>query len=86
MQALARIVVFDQMAKIHQECCRLDTDSRRFKVVLTVHDEVVVIVPEDQGQYMLDYMTKTMSVPPKWALTLPVACEGDFALNYGECK
>lgn len=86
VQALARIVVFDQMAKIHQECCRLDTDSRRFKVVLTVHDEVVVIVPEDQGQYMLDYMTKTMSVPPKWALTLPVACEGDFALNYGECK
>lgn len=86
VQALARIVVFDQMAKIDQEFRKRDSEDARFKVALTVHDEVVAVVPEDQAQRSLDFMIKVMSTPPQWAQGLPVACEGDFALTYGDCK
>jgi DNA polymerase I-like protein with 3'-5' exonuclease and polymerase domains len=86
VQALARIVVFDQMAKIDQEFRKRDSADARFKVALTVHDEVVAVVPEDQAQRSLDFMIKVMSTPPQWAQGLPVACEGDFALTYGDCK
>lgn len=86
VQALSRIVVFDQMAKIDQEFRRKDTPEKRFKVVLPVHDEIVAVVPEDEQQWALDFMVQVMSTPPKWAADLPVACEGDFAKTYGDCK
>jgi len=86
VQGLARIIVFDQMAKIDQEFRRRDTPQSRFKVVLTVHDEVVAVVPEGSAQWALEYMMEVMSTPPKWAEDLPVACEGDFAATYGDCK
>ena len=28
---------------------------------------------------------KIMSEPPEWAPDLPIACEGDYANNYGDC-
>ncbi len=28
---------------------------------------------------------KIMSEPPEWAPDLPIACEGDYADNYGDC-
>jgi DNA polymerase len=86
VQALARIVVFDQMAKIDQEFRKRDSAGTRFKVALTVHDEVVAVVPKIDAQRSLDFMIKVMSTPPQWAQGLPVACEGDFALTYGDCK
>jgi DNA polymerase len=75
-QAVARIVVAEQMAKI----------GRRYPVALQVHDEVVCVVPEEQADACKDYMVKVMSTPPKWAPDLPVACEADVGHNYGDAK
>jgi DNA polymerase len=75
-QAVARIVVAEQMAKI----------GRRYPVALQVHDEVVCVVPEDQADACKQYMTRVMSTPPKWAPDLPVACEADIGPNYGSAK
>lgn len=75
-QAVARIVVAEQMAKI----------GRRYPVALQVHDEVVCVVPEEQADACKDYMVKVMSTPPKWAPDLPVACEADVGVNYGDAK
>ena len=88
VQALARIVVFDQMAKIDIELRKNDNPEAdcRYKVVLTVHDEVVAVVPKGAGRWCLDFMLATMSVPPKWCQDLPVSCEGDIGLNYGDAK
>ena len=86
VQALARIVVFDQMAKIDQALRKLDTPEYRFKVVLTVHDEVVACVPDGFAQACLKLMEDVMHTPPKWASDLPVACEGGFSYNYGDAK
>jgi DNA polymerase len=88
VQALARIVVFNQMAKIDQWCRKQDNpqSGRRYKVALTVHDEVVAIAPDNTAETLYHMMMETMSQAPNWAPTLPVACEGDVAKNYADCK
>ena len=86
VQALARIVVFDQMAKIDQELRKRDTPEERYRVVLTVHDEVVCIVPDHYAADCEELMLWHMSIAPKWCADLPVACEAGSGLNYAECK
>ena len=76
VQALARIIVFDQMAAI----------SKKYKVVLTVHDEVVVCVPESEVETAVTFMTEQMSIAPKWAAGLPITCEAGYGRTYGDCK
>lgn len=88
VQALARIVVFDQMAKIDQELRLNDNPKadRRYKVALTVHDEVVSVVPTPAAKWCLDFMLEVMKTPPKWCYDLPVSCEGDIGVNYADAK
>jgi DNA polymerase len=76
VQALARIVVFDQMLKIAQRC----------RVVLTVHDEVVACVPKHDVAETVTFVTNVMSEAPAWAPTLPVACDVHSGATYGEAK
>lgn len=75
-QAVARIVVSEQMAKI----------GRRYPVALQVHDEIVCVVDEEEADACKAFMVDVMSTPPKWAPDLPVACEADIGPNYGEAK
>jgi len=75
IQALARIIVGEQMLAI----------NKKYQVVLTVHDAAVVVVPEDEADEAVEYITGIMSTPPTWASTLPVACEAEFAQRYGDC-
>jgi len=86
VQALARIVVFDQMAKIDQQFRKQDKKSERYKVCLTVHDEVVAVVPESNVEKAKKFMEKVMAVPPQWCSDLPVSCEANFGKTYGDCK
>jgi len=74
VQALARIIVMDQMLDI----------NKVYPVVLTVHDEVICVVPDDQAQTALDFMINTMSTPPEWAEGLPLAAEGGFDTCYSK--
>jgi hypothetical protein len=76
IQALARIVVFDQMIML----------AKRYKVVLTVHDEIVLCVPEDQVGEAVRYMEEVMSIAPSWATGLPIACEVGSGSSYGDAK
>ena len=76
VQALARIIVFDQMMEI----------AKKYRVVLTVHDEVVCCVPEAQVDECKAFMLQCMSTPPAWAPDLPMAAEAKFGASYGEAK
>jgi DNA polymerase len=76
VQALARIVVCDQMVEIGQ----------RYKVVLQVHDEVVIMVDEAEAEEAKAFVEDVMRKPPVWAPDLPVNCEANVGANYGECK
>ena len=75
MQALARIIVGEQMNEI----------NKKYQVVLTVHDAAVIVAPEDEVDKAVAFVTGIMSTPPAWAPGLPVACEAGFAQNYGDC-
>ncbi len=88
VQALARIVVFEQMAKIDQQLRPLDNPQalERYRVVSTVHDEVITCVPDEYASNCLQMMMQTMSTAPSWACSLPVACEGALGKSYGDCK
>lgn len=76
VQALARIVVFDQMLHIH----------KRYKVVLTVHDEIVCLAPAEGADEAKAFMIETMSKAPAWATGLPVSCDVGLATRYGAAK
>jgi DNA polymerase I-like protein with 3'-5' exonuclease and polymerase domains len=75
VQALARIVVGEQMIAINE----------RYKPVLTVHDAIICTAPKDEAQEALDFLMAEMSKAPAWAEGLPITCEGGYGDNYGDC-
>lgn len=75
VQALARIVIGEQMIEI----------NKSYRPALTVHDAVVCVAPESEKDQALRFIMDEMSKPPVWAEGLPVTCEGDYGENYGEC-
>jgi DNA polymerase len=75
VQALARIIVGEQMIKINE----------KYRIALTVHDAAVIVVPEAEKDEALAYIVECMSTPPAWASGLPVTCEAKYAQTYGEC-
>jgi DNA polymerase len=74
VQALAALVIREQMAAA----------GLHFKVAFQVHDEIIVAVPEDNALADQAKLEALMSVAPKWAPDLPVACESGMAANYGD--
>ena len=76
VQALARIIVGEQMLKL----------TERYRPVLTVHDAAVCVVPEEDVDEACAWIVEVMSTPPDWAKGLPVACEAQVGYNYGEME
>jgi len=83
-QWIARRVVFEQML----ECERRwgSYQSAGNGVVLTVHDEIVILVDEDDADDCLKFCLDVMSQPPKWWPQLPVKAEGGIGQRYSETK
>jgi DNA polymerase len=74
-QAVARQVVAEQMLRI----------GKKYKVVLTVHDAVACVAPVEEQEAAQRYVEECMSWRPKWAQTLPLACESGVGASYGDC-
>ena len=74
-QALARIVIGEQLLRV----------SKKYKVVMTVHDAIGCIVPQNKVKKGMRYVEKAMRIRPKWAPDLPLDCEGGFGDSYGAC-
>ena len=74
VQALAALVIREQM---------LATHKAGLKVILQVHDEIVIVVPEDKVEAAEAKLVEIMSKPPVWAAGLPLACESGISDNYG---
>lgn len=75
-QALAFAVMKHQALLINQ----------RYKIVLNTHDEWGIVVKDDEVEQAKEYMQWCMRQVPEWAKGLPVDCEGDAAVHYGDCK
>ena len=74
VQALAAIVIREQMAKIGQH----------YHVAFQVHDEIIISTPDGKITQAEQQLVAVMSTPPKWAQDLPIACESGHAKNYGD--
>lgn len=83
-QGLAREVVFEQALEIEKRWGNWYEDGTG--VAMTVHDETVAVVDEDDADECLAWCIGAMSQSPKWWPQLPVAAEGAIGLYYGECK
>lgn len=74
-QAVARCIIGEQIVKV----------AERYRVVLTVHDAIACIAPEDQAEEAKEYVMDCMKQSPDWAIGLPLNCEAGYAKSYGEC-
>jgi DNA polymerase I-like protein with 3'-5' exonuclease and polymerase domains len=74
-QAVARCVIAEQMVKI----------SKKYKVVLTVHDAVACIVPLEETEQAAKYVESCMRWRPEWCQALPLDCEVGYGESYGAC-
>lgn len=69
VQALSRIIIAEQMLKVH---------DAGYRLVTMTHDELVCVVPKKQANKALKEIIAIMSTPPVWAPDLPLAAEGGF--------
>jgi hypothetical protein len=76
VQAVARCVMTDGMLRI----------QKRYPCVLTVHDEVVVLVPEAEVDDAEKWVLAQMTMVPKYMPGIPLAAEVGHAKRYGDAK
>lgn len=76
VQAVARCVMTDGMLRI----------QKQYPCVLTVHDEVVVLVPEGEAEQAREWVHAQMVVEPKYMPGIPLAADSDVAKRYGDAK
>lgn len=87
VQALARIIISEQMLRISNRLKETDSppEIRMIRRIVTMtHDEIVVCAPADEGQAVLDMMIDEMRTPPDWCPSLPLNAEGGFDVNYSK--
>jgi len=76
-QALARIIIGEQLLLI----------EKRYRVLMTVHDSLIVAVPDDdEGPEGQAYVEQCMRHVPAWCEGLPLECESGAARAYGDCE
>lgn len=75
VQALARIIVAEQM---------LEIAKLGWRVVTMTHDEVVCIAKKARAKKCFDDMMERMRKPLPWCADIPLNCEGGYADNYSK--
>lgn len=74
-QGLARTIIGEQMLRI----------AKKYRVVMTVHDAIAIIAPEEEAKTAQEYVELCMRIRPEWAKELPLNCESGIGKSYGEC-
>ena len=60
----------------------LSLEDAGYQVCNSIHDEVLLIVPEQNAEPMLEDVVRIMTTPPSWAPDFPLAAEGWFGKRY----
>ena len=64
-QAVARCILGEMIPVIHA----------KYPVVLTIHDAIYCLAPEDEVEEAKAFVTEAMTTAPDWAWGLPLAVE-----------
>ena len=76
IQSLARDIIGDHIVAI----------AKRYPVVMTVHDECVIVCKDEEVDEAVSFMQQCMTTAPEWCLDLPLACEVGVGDNYMDAK
>ena len=76
IQSLARDIIAEQLIQV----------SKRYPVVMTVHDELVMLCKDDEVDACKEYVTQCMTTAPEWCKDLPLGCEVGIGDNYMDAK
>ena len=60
----------------------LNLEQAGYNVINSVHDEVLLLVEEQNGESALADVIKIMTTPPEWAPDFPLAAEGWYGKRY----
>lgn len=60
----------------------LNLDKAGYEVINSVHDEVLLLVEEQNGESAMNDVIRIMTTPPSWAPDFPLAAEGWFGKRY----
>lgn len=77
VQALARLVIVQ---------AELFLAKRGYRAALSVHDELVYVIPEQKAEKFATVLEKVLTQPVPWMPELPVAAEVAIGDNYLEAK
>jgi len=75
-QGTARIIMSDGLLRV----------DKRYRVLGTVHDEGISLVPEREAQEGYKWALSQMVVVPKWMPGIPLAADGGVHKRYGMAK
>lgn len=73
VQAIARDLLGDAMLRMQDE---------GYEIIASVHDEVIVEVPEINAKDHYNRLVEIMSTPPQWAEDLPLNADGGVMMFY----
>ena len=73
VQATARDMLAEAMLRLYDE---------GYSMVNSVHDEILLLVSESDGETALGRVIEIMTTPPKWAPDFPLAAEGWHGKRY----
>jgi DNA polymerase len=76
VQALARIVMSDGMLRV----------GKRYPVVGTVHDELLALVPDMEGEEAKAWVHAQMVKVPTWMQGIPLNADVGYHQRYGLAK
>ena len=76
VQGTARVVMTDGMLRV----------DKRYPIVLTVHDEFGIVVPEAEAEEATAFVHASMTKPPSWMPGIPLGSEVGHAKRYGDAK
>ena len=76
IQSLARDIIAEHLIAV----------SKKYNVVMTVHDELVMVCPDKEVELCVSFVEKCMTTPPEWCSDLPLDCEVGVGDNYMDAK
>ena len=60
----------------------INLEAAGYHVINCIHDEVLLLVEEQNGESALDDVVRIMTTPPVWAPDFPLAAEGWYGKRY----
>ena len=60
----------------------MNLEVNGYKIINSIHDEVLLLVEEQNAESTLEDVILIMTTPPQWALDFPLAAEGWYGKRY----